>query len=196
MHPGESSSMRTCISSSGIALFVVLFLLQLVAQCQAADSKQGVFPTGKPPSPGIAPANVFNGLVFTSAYFGNTGVGNVSTIPEDFADEVRTLLNSMNNTLLAAGSSLENVLSIEIRLANASLKAELDPIFGETFGDSPVARSMYVVDNFDLFPFVEGARIQATAIAAQAASAEVGLNSALASGIVSLFCLCLCLLVV
>ena len=151
-------------------LVSVLSAVLSALSINAAGVKQGVFPAGGPPSPGIAPANVFNGLVFTSAYMGNVGGGNVSTIPESFQDEVEQMFASMNNTLVAAGSSLDNVLSIEIHLANAALKAELDPIFAKTFGDSPVARTMFVVDDLDLWPFTKGARIQATAVAAQDAS--------------------------
>jgi 2-iminobutanoate/2-iminopropanoate deaminase len=89
---------------------------------------------GRPYVPAIKAAP----FVFTAGYTGFRADGSV---PEDFEEQVRIILDRARTNLEKAGSSLREVVSATVYLTDQARDREkLDEMFAEFFGDTPPTR--------------------------------------------------------
>ena len=89
---------------------------------------------GRPYVPAIKAAP----FVFTAGY---TGFGPDGSVPEDFAQQVRNILERARTNLERAGSSLRHVISATVYLTDHKRdRATLDEIFTENFAEAPPTR--------------------------------------------------------
>lgn len=73
-------------------------------------------------------ARVANGIVFTS---GKVGVDADGKRPDDFAEEVRAAIASLESTLREHGSDLEHLLQVHCILSDMALFEEFDRVYAE-----------------------------------------------------------------
>lgn len=84
---------------------------------------------------------VNQGLLYTSGQIGldpQTG----ELIQTSFADQTRQALENMLAIVLAAGSSLDKIISVEVFLTDMAHFAELNKIYSQLFGTHTPARAV------------------------------------------------------
>lgn len=92
---------------------------------------------GRPGRPYV-PAIKVAPFIFTAGY---TGFRPDGSVPEDFGEQVRIIIERARSNLEKAGSSLRHVVSATVYLTDqARDRAALDEIFAEYFGDAPPTR--------------------------------------------------------
>lgn len=90
---------------------------------------------GRPYVPAIKAAP----FIFTAGYTGFRADGSV---PEDFAEQVRIIIERARTNLEKAGSSLRHVVSTTVYLTDQERDRDtLDAVFAEYFGDAPPTRA-------------------------------------------------------
>lgn len=103
-------------------------------------SKREIIFTDKAPAPGpYSQAIKYNGLVFVSGQTPEdpkTG----QPIKGSMAEQTRVVLTNIAAILEAAGSSLDNVLKVNIYLSDIKLKPEMNEVYKEFFRHNPPAR--------------------------------------------------------
>ncbi len=92
---------------------------------------------GRPGHPYV-PAIKAPPFIFTAGY---TGFRPDGSVPEDFGEQVRILIERARSNLEKAGSSLHHVVSTTVYLTDQKRdRAVLDEIFAEYFSDAPPTR--------------------------------------------------------
>lgn len=118
--------------------------------------------TDKAPVPGghYSQAMVHNGLVYVS--------GQLPVDPEtrekqtgSIEDQTRLVLNNLSAILEASGSSLNQVLKVNVYISDISLWGKVNEVYAEIFGDHRPARA--IVPTRDLH---FGFKIEVDAVAA------------------------------
>ena len=77
--------------------------------------------------------------------------------------QTRAVLDELADVVTAEGSSLQDVLRVEVQLAAAADFHELKLAWGDVFGDDPPARTTVVIGDDDWI--VPGCRVCANAVA-------------------------------
>lgn len=94
---------------------------------------------GPKPAGPYSHAVVANGFVFIS------GQGPVDpetgTMPDAFADQVRQTLRNVQTILEAAGTSLDNVVKVNVYVTDLTRFQEFNEVYGEFFQQDPPART-------------------------------------------------------
>ena len=106
-------------------------------------SKQLVTPASMAPPLGPHALGVRSGnLVFVS---GTVGWRPDGSVPADFKEQCHQMYKNVEQVLLAAGSSLEHVLTTTTYLVNASDYRALNEVRAQYFGKEPPASAVVVV---------------------------------------------------
>lgn len=118
--------------------------------------------TDKAPVPGghYSQAMVHNGLVYVSGQLPvdpETGEKQTGSIE----DQTRLVLNNLSAILEASGSSLNQVLKVNVYISDISLWGKVNEVYAELFGDHRPARA--IVPTRDLH---FGFKIEVDAVAA------------------------------
>lgn len=100
--------------------------------------------TGSAPLP-YSRATIGAGLVFTS---GHLPVAEDGTTPEDFTGQVVLTLDNLENTLRAAGSSLSDLLRVNVYLASLDDFDAYNRIYIEKIGSDYPSRTTVEVTRF------------------------------------------------
>lgn len=118
---------------------VLLFLS--VGTITSADKKI-ILPEGAKPGGNYSPGILVDGMLYISGQGGEDSSGNV---PKNFEDEVRQALQNVNTVLKAAGMTSDDVVSVQIYLADASLFQRMNAVYTTFFKDPRPARTTVVV---------------------------------------------------
>ena len=102
--------------------------------------RKTVTPEGGPaPGGPYSPAVVANGFVFVA------GQGPVDPetgeMPDGFEDQVRQTLRNLQTVLEAAGSSLDDVVKVNVYLTDLTRFARFNEVYKEFFRNDPPART-------------------------------------------------------
>ncbi|RUM68215.1 MAG: deaminase [Sulfurospirillum sp.] len=100
-----------------------------------------------------------NGFIYTSGQIPLTPEGEM--VGGDIQDQTRQVLNNLDAVLVAAGSSLQNVVKTTIYLADMDDFVAVNAVYAEFFGSSFPARSTVAVKTLP-----KGAAVEIDAIAA------------------------------
>jgi 2-iminobutanoate/2-iminopropanoate deaminase len=102
---------------------------------------------GRSPSPILNAGCKIGNLVWTAGNTGNDPTTGVS--PDDFDAQVRNTLDKIKATLEAAGSSLDQVLKVNIYLSDIKLRPRFNEIYLEYFPKDQPARTCIGNAGFD-----------------------------------------------
>lgn len=84
-------------------------------------------------------AVVANGLVFVSGQIGM--VPGTTTIPDNFAEQVRQCIRNMENILKQAGCGLSDIIKVNTYLSDATRFNEYNEVYKEFFSSNAPART-------------------------------------------------------
>ena len=77
-------------------------------------------------------------MIYTSGY---TGFYEDGTVPEDFAEQFRLIIEKARRNLRQAGAELSQVVNVTIYLTDHADYGRLNELFADVFGDFPTTRS-------------------------------------------------------
>lgn len=122
-----------------ICAAVVLFLS---AGMMTGADKKIILPEGTKPGGNYSPGILVDGTLYISGQGGEDPSGNV---PKSFEDEVKQALQNVNTVLKAAGMTSEDVVSVQVYLADASLFQRMNAVYTTFFKDPRPARTTIIV---------------------------------------------------
>lgn len=122
-----------------ICAAVVLFLSS--GTMMGADKKI-ILPEGAKPGGNYSPGILVDGTLYISGQGGEDASGNV---PKNFEDEVKQALQNVNTVLKAAGMTSDDVVSVQVYLADASLFQRMNGVYTTFFKDPRPTRTTVVV---------------------------------------------------
>jgi len=100
-------------------------------------------------------AVVVNGMVYTSGQIALTPDGGDELLSEDVVVQAVRVMKNLEAVLLAAGSSLDNVLKTTIFLADMDSFTTVNEVYGEAFGSHKPVRSTVAVKTLPKNALVE-----------------------------------------
>lgn len=80
---------------------------------------------------------------------------NGTLLDSSISDQTKLILTNLENILISAGSSLENVVKTTIYLINMESFAEVNEAYSQFFPDNPPARSTVCVSALPLGAIIE-----------------------------------------
>src|ERR1035438_10473160 len=101
-------------------------------------TKRALYKDGKKPAPG-AKTPLFNGAVAYGNLLFISGVG--AHVPGDIKSHTKIVLDSIQQQLESAGSSMEKVLKASVYLADIKDWAAMNEVFQGRFGAEPPVRT-------------------------------------------------------
>ena len=116
--------------------------LFLSAGTMMGADKKIILPEGAKPGGNYSPGILVDGTLYISGQGGEDSSGNV---PKTFEDEVRQALQNVNTVLKAAGMTSDDVVSVQVYLADASLFQRMNAVYTTFFKDPRPARTTVVV---------------------------------------------------
>ena len=127
---------------------IVAMALALVA-CQGAQTMEQTGPktvitAGAAPIGPYSPATVGGGLVYVSGLLGTGDDGQL--VGPDVASQTRRILDRMGEILTAAGSSMDQVVSVSVFLKNAGDFAAMNETYREYFNTNAPTRTTVASD--------------------------------------------------
>ena len=117
-------------------------LLLLSAGTMMGEDKKIILPEGAKPGGNYSPGILVDGTLYVSGQGGEDSSGNVAKI---FEDEVRQALQNVNAVLKAAGMTSDDVVSVQVYLADASLFQRMNAVYTTFFKDPRPARTTVIV---------------------------------------------------
>ena len=94
---------------------------------------------------GPKPAGLYSHAVVANGFVFISGQGPVDpetgTMPDAFADQVRQTLRNVQTILEAAGTSLDNVVKVNVYVTDLTRFQEFNEVYGEFFQQDPPART-------------------------------------------------------
>lgn len=109
------------------------------------------------------------GLLFLSAHHGRADPGG-APVASTAADETRRALEHLESTLVSAGSSLRQVVSVTVYVKHVSDLDAVDAVYGLVFDAAPPARTVVVAD------LARGALVAMSAVAVPDGAARVTMH--------------------
>lgn len=119
----------------------VTILLLCTSLIFGADKKI-ILPEGAKPGGNYSPGILVDGTLYVSGQSGEDSSGNV---PKNFEDEVKQALQNINTVLKAAGMTSDDVVSVQVYLADASLFQRMNAVYTTFFKDPRPTRTTVVV---------------------------------------------------
>ena len=112
-----------------------------------ATTRQVIRPAGFAPNATLNPGIRVGDFVWTSGHVGRNPETGVT--PDDVAEQARQTLLNLQRVLEAAGSSLDNVIKVNIYLANISDRPAVNKVYQEFFPKDPPGRTCIGNAGFD-----------------------------------------------
>jgi 2-iminobutanoate/2-iminopropanoate deaminase len=104
-------------------------------------SRDVVVPEGITPSPILSPGVRVGNLLWTAGHVGrNPDTGET---PDDIQGQTRQTLLNLKRVLEAGGSSLENVIKVNIFLVDVNDRPALNEVYQEFFPTNPPGRTCF-----------------------------------------------------
>ena len=111
-------------------------------------SRDVVVPAGVTPSPILSPGiRVSGDLLWTAGHVGRNAETGETT--DDIKEQTRNTLNNLKRVLEAGGSSLENVVKVNIYLVNIKDRPAVNEVYQEFFPKNPPGRTCFGGAEFD-----------------------------------------------
>ncbi len=111
--------------------------------------KKQIIYTENAPDPGpYSQAVQYGNLIFVSGQTSEDPLTN-KPVHDSVASQTRRILNNIQTILLAAGSSLEEVLRVDVYLSDINSKPEFNGAYLEFFNKNPPARNCVAVAGID-----------------------------------------------
>jgi 2-iminobutanoate/2-iminopropanoate deaminase len=96
-----------------------------------------------------------NNMVYTSGQIALLPDGNDELLSKDVTTQAKQVLKNLENVLIAAGSSMQNVIKTTIFLADMSDFVTVNEVYEKAFGDHKPARSTVAVKTLPKNALVE-----------------------------------------
>ena len=111
-------------------------------------SRDVVVPAGVTPSPILSPGiRVSGDLLWTAGHVGRNA--ETGETPDDIKEQTRNTLNNLKRVLEAGGSSLENVVKVNIYLVNIKDRPAVNEVYQEFFPKDQPGRTCIGNAGFD-----------------------------------------------
>ena len=121
--------------------FATILLLCLASTMLGADKKI-ILPEGAKAGGNYSPGILIDGTLYISGQGGEDSSGNV---PKVFEDEVKQALQNVNTVLKAAGMTPDDVVSVQVYLADPSLFQRMNAVYTTFFKDPRPTRTTVTV---------------------------------------------------
>ena len=111
-------------------------------------SRDVVIPAGVTPGPILSPGiRVSGDLLWTAGHVGRDA--ETGETPDDIKAQTRNTLKNLQRVLEAGGSSLENVVKVNIYLVNIKDRPAVNEVYQEFFPKNPPGRTCFGGAEFD-----------------------------------------------
>ena len=110
-------------------------------------SREVVIPAGVTPGPILSPGIRVGNLLWTAGHVGRNPETGES--PDDIKEQTRNTLNNLKRVLEAGGSSLANVVKVNIYLVNIKDRPAVNEVYREFFPSNPPGRTCFGGAEFD-----------------------------------------------
>ncbi len=136
------------ISKSALATIVKPFCTSTLH----GAGKQITLPEGAKSGGNYSPGILIDGTLYISGQGGEDSSGNV---PKVFEDEVKQALQNVNTVLKAAGMTPDDVVSVQVYLADASLFQRMNAVYITFFKDPRPTRTTVIVPKLVVIGTIE-----------------------------------------
>jgi 2-iminobutanoate/2-iminopropanoate deaminase len=110
-------------------------------------SRDVIIPAGITPGAILSPGIRVGDLVWTAGHVGRNA--ETGETPDDVKEQTRNTLNNLKRVLEAAGSSLANVVKVNIYLADIKDRPAVNQVYQEYFPKDPPGRTCIGNAGFD-----------------------------------------------
>ena len=110
-------------------------------------SRDVIIPAGITPGAILSPGIRVGNLLWTAGHVGRNA--ETGQTPDDIKEQTRNTLNTLKRVLEAGGSSLENVIKVNIYLTEISDRPAVNQVYQEYFAKDPPGRTCIGGAQFD-----------------------------------------------
>jgi 2-iminobutanoate/2-iminopropanoate deaminase len=110
-------------------------------------SRDVVIPAGVTPGAILSPGIRVGELLWTAGHVGRNA--ETGQTPDDIKEQTRNTLNNLKRVLEAGGSSLANVVKVNIYLVNIKDRPAVNEVYQEFFPKDPPGRTCFGGAEFD-----------------------------------------------
>ena len=112
-----------------------------------STSREVIVPEGTTPSPILSPGIRVGDLLWTAGHVGRNPETGVT--PDGIKEQTRQTLQNLQRVLEAGGSSLANVIKVNIFLVDVNDRPALNEVYTEFFPSNPPGRTCFGGAQFD-----------------------------------------------
>lgn len=112
-----------------------------------STSREVIVPEGTTPSPILSPGIRVGDLLWTAGHVGRNPETGVT--PDGIKEQTRQTLLNLQRVLEAGGSSLANVIKVNIFLVDVNDRPALNEVYAEFFPSNPPGRTCFGGAQFD-----------------------------------------------
>ena len=112
-----------------------------------STSREVIVPEGTTPSPILSPGIRVGDLLWTAGHVGRNPETGVT--PDGIKEQTRQTLLNLQRVLEAGGSSLANVIKVNIFLVDVNDRPALNEVYTEFFPSNPPGRTCFGGAQFD-----------------------------------------------
>jgi reactive intermediate/imine deaminase len=112
-----------------------------------STSREVIVPEGTTPSPILSPGIRVGDLLWTAGHVGRNPETGVT--PDGIKEQTRQTLLNIQRVLEAGGSSLANVIKVNIFLVDVNDRPALNEVYTEFFPSNPPGRTCFGGAQFD-----------------------------------------------
>jgi 2-iminobutanoate/2-iminopropanoate deaminase len=115
------------------------FCILLLAAFALSAEKKIITPPDIPPSPNFSAAILSDGTLYVSGMIGQDL--KTKSVPENFEDEVKTLLTNIGTVLKAGGMDYKDVVSVQVYLTDMDLFPRMNAVYTSFFKEPRPTRT-------------------------------------------------------
>src|SRR5690348_3665377 len=116
-------------------------------EASMSTSREVIVPEGTTPSPTLSPGIRVGDLPWTPGHVGRNPETGVT--PDGIKEQTRQTLLNLQRVLEAGGSSLANVIKVDIFLVDVNDRPALNEVYAEFFPSNPPGRTCFGGAQFD-----------------------------------------------
>jgi reactive intermediate/imine deaminase len=116
-------------------------------EASMSTSREVIVPEGTTPSPILSPGIRVGDLLWTAGHVGRNPETGVT--PDGIKEQTRQTLLNLQRVLEAGGSSLANVIKVNIFLVDVNDRPALNEVYTEFFPSNPPGRTCFGGAQFD-----------------------------------------------
>jgi 2-iminobutanoate/2-iminopropanoate deaminase len=116
-------------------------------EASMSTSREVIVPEGTTPSPILSPGIRVGDLLWTAGHVGRNPETGVT--PDGIKEQTRQTLLNLQRVLEAGGSSLANVIKVNIFLVDVNDRPALNEVYAEFFPSNPPGRTCFGGAQFD-----------------------------------------------